>query len=50
MAQMVPPVVEGGRFELRKCDFVRPAELRCHDPFRPLKVETRVRTPLGLLR
>jgi hypothetical protein len=49
MAQLVPPVVEGGRFELQKCDSVGPDELRCHDPFRPLKVETRVRTPLGLL-
>jgi hypothetical protein len=50
MAQMVAPVVEGGRFELRKCDFVRPAGSRCDDPAQPLKVEPRVRTPLGLLR
>ena len=48
-AQPVSSDHEDTRSEVRKCDGTGPAGSQCDDPFRPLKVETRVRTPLGLL-
>jgi hypothetical protein len=47
-AQPVPSVHEDTRSDVRKCDGVGRAGSRYDDPFPPLKVETRVRTPLGL--
>src|SRR5664280_449830 len=48
--QMVPLVVDGGRFKPQKCDAVGRAGPARDEPPRPLKVATRVRIPLGLLR
>ena len=48
--QLVSSVVDGGRSEVLKRDITVRAGTPCDEPPRPLKVETRVRTPLGLLR